>query len=66
MEHNYDNQIIVMDTISMVQPRYKSLVDKLANEIRIGKLLPGIVYQHRHLAQSIKCLSQRQVVYTLS
>lgn len=55
MEHNYDNQIIVMDTISMVQPRYKSLVDKLANEIRIGKLLPGTrLPTHRHLATEHK------------
>lgn len=55
MEHNYDNQIIVMDTISMVQPRYKSLVDKLASEIRIGKLLPGTrLPTHRHLAAEHK------------
>ncbi|MBI6527894.1 PLP-dependent aminotransferase family protein [Proteus vulgaris] len=39
----------------MVQPRYKSLVDKLAHEIRIGKLLPGMqLPTHRHLATEHK------------
>ncbi|WP_193015466.1 PLP-dependent aminotransferase family protein [Pseudomonas sp. FME51] len=39
----------------MVQPRYKSLVDKLAHEIRIGKLLPGMrLPTHRRLATEHK------------
>lgn len=55
MEHNHDNQIIVMDTISMVQPRYKLLVDKFAEDIREGRLLPGTrLPTHRKLAAEHK------------
>lgn len=39
----------------MVQPRYKSLVDQLAHEIRNGKLLPGTrLPTHRRLATEHK------------
>ena len=66
MEHNYDNQIIVMDAISMVQPRYKSLLINWQERDPVWENLPGTRLPTHRLAHSIKCLSQQQVVYTLS
>lgn len=46
-----DNQKIVMDTLPMARARYKSLVDRLAADIRSGQLAPGTrLPTHRELA----------------
>lgn len=49
--YTHNNQIIVMDTITMPRARYKQVVDSFATEIRSGRLRPGTrLPTHRQLA----------------